>query len=362
GATFFLLHPLVMGWCYRNRVDVLGLALCGIALCWADRRTPASPRRWIGVGLLLSAALFTKQTFIAAPLAVLANLLWRGQRRDAVALVGVMAGAMGLGLLILYLLNGPSFVEALVRYNALPVRWAQMIYFVNTYRPSMGPLALLALAGLLRGGWKQERLWLLFTLASLGPVVGTARSGAFYNYFLEFHLGLSALGALGACRLVASGRWPSGLAQALVLAQLGMASTVPLSFMDRPWDYLRHEFPVLLRGRYPAYLAAGYDSERLRVWLDRHPGPILAENVGNPVVMGRLPWLCDPATYDNLIRLGLFDPGEITGRIQRREFELVLLQRTRGNIRFSPEIIETILQNYRPVDQVGVDTVFLRRE
>jgi len=362
GVACFLVHPLVLGWGFRNRIDMMALLASGLALFLGSLKPP-SWRRDVALALLLAFAFFVKQSYVAAGAALVGVTLlqsWRAALRLAI----LSAGCVALGIGLMWQAFGPYFLEEMFRFNALPFVYTQMQDYFLGYLPSVGGMLVLGLVYLVRGGARRNPLWFLFCVTSLGVAIGSGRSGGFYNYFLELHLGLAVLAGLALHDLLAEpNRGLRAAVQLVAVAQLVLAGTDEISFMNAPVDFLRYETRAVMEGRYPRWLASGYDAASLQPWLDRHPGPVLAENLGNPILMGRLPWFCDPVAYRLVAQIGKFDEQtHLIQRIANREFAVILLQVTWGNLRFSPQAIGTILEHYEQVGKAGVDNVFLPKK
>lgn len=354
GMAFFLGHALVVGWSAIGRVDTLALAFSVLALLLAEH----GGRAWrtdLAVAGLLALALLCKQSYICAGVALVGSWLFQDRWRALRLLVAwaLLAGG-GFGLLNLATEGGAY--RHMFGYNA-----GTSIFLTEQVREYSVPY-LLSIAGLLalslayawKGGLRTELTWYLFSAGSLVLAVSsTGRIGGYYNYFLEPHYGLALLGGLASVRL---GRW----ALALVVLQLGLGFGCPLPpVLYSPWQYLRYETSVATwEGRYPRYLDKGYAAAALEPWLARHPGPLLAENMGNAMALGYPSYICDPVYFYFLSMTGMWDETPLLQAIAERRFSVVLLQKTDGNLRYSPRVIATVLQNYHPVGTAGPDTIF----
>ncbi|MEW6283494.1 MAG: hypothetical protein AB1758_33095, partial [Candidatus Eremiobacterota bacterium] len=191
GATFaalFLGHALVLNWGVLYRVDMLALLFAALGLLQAER-----PSRYQEVACAgwFALSILTKQSFLAAPVAVLVWWLptspWKALR-----LLAWLAGMVGLPLAGLHHFSQGASSLLLLRSNALHYMPEQLLLYLSNYLPTVG--GMLVLAGLAaRESWRERRLWVLYLAASLVSVLGSGRTYAFYNYFLEFHLALCVL-------------------------------------------------------------------------------------------------------------------------------------------------------------------------
>lgn len=359
-AVFYLLNALPLHWSFIFRVDYAALAftvaglVCGVL---AQGRW-----RWeILTAVLFSLSFYCKQSFLAAPAAVGLYLLLSAPRsalRFGTSYVVLVAVPF---MLINRATDGQFFAHtvALNGKTAMLYSFDQLRDWGTAYLLSVAPLVALAGYFLARGGWRREPVLSLFWLFSIGISLGVGRIGGFYNYFLEFHVGLSLLAALGAAEL---GRKRPVLSLSAVLlgCWAGAVGFMP-PFLFSPWQHLQHETLPVLGGRYPTYLARSYETAQLEPWIDHFGGPLLAENQANCTVLGEPPWLCDPSYFAVLIASGAWDEQKLIGPIKQKRFALILLQVTRGSPRFSRGTMDAILENYEEVGKAGVDRIFRPR-
>jgi 4-amino-4-deoxy-L-arabinose transferase-like glycosyltransferase len=363
GVAFFLIHPLTLGWSALFRSDMLALLFAGSALMLFSRwESRPSFRCDLLTALLLSLACLTKQTFLAGFVAVGLTLLLEDWRR-ALRFVAIGALSLGVPLLALHLATGGRFYEQVVTGNVLPYSLHQAVSLLGFYLlASLGLLALAA-GNLAFTGWRRDRLWYFYLLATLVAVAASGRAGAFYNYYVELHLALVVLAALGIAAWERRRR-RTGFAHALVLLQLlvlGGALSLP-PYLHSPARALREEALPALRGELPRWYRLGMKTEGLRPWLERYPGPVLAENLGNIVALGRTPWVGDAHVLFELARLGRWDPNPVLAMIERGEFALIVLQRPEDNPRFPATVLARIRERYEVVGRVGSESVLRPRE
>ena len=218
---------------------------------------------------------------------------------------------------------------------------------------------LLALGSLSR----RHRLGWLYLAFSLPMAAGVGREGGFFNYDLELHLALCALAGLGLARWSGGGSrlraLAAGALAVLQVAALGFTSD--LAYLPSPAECLRFETPSVLRGEAPAWVRDTRTAQELGPWLAAHPGPVLAENLGNPALYGRTPWAVDPKLLFALAETGRWDPEPLLERVDQGAFALILLQRLDDNLRFPPQAMRRILARYRAAGVAGADTVLVPR-
>jgi hypothetical protein len=209
-ALLFWAAAPVRYWGVTARVDVLGVALSVAALYWyvshdapgaaSDAGTGA--RRWIGdrqllgAGLLCLFALYTKQSYVAAPGAILLAEVWAGRwRRGLRFAVGL--GAVGLALLAAgTLATGGRMWAHLVTYNANVFEWARVErWFGGAYLGSHAVLAGLGVALLgvyaLDRRLDPPRVVLPYLAFGVGNALLIGKVGGWVNYFLHLSAGLA---------------------------------------------------------------------------------------------------------------------------------------------------------------------------
>ena len=366
GAIFFVNHPLVIGWASINRSDMLALALSVVGICLAARALEKN-KAWtvdLLVAALFALSFLAKQSFISAPVATILINLWKRPRRGL--LLGVAYATLVLGELAL--LNHFSHGEAynvMFRLNAITATVfdrAQMFLWFRHYLSSVPLLLILVALHWGRGRATTDPLFSMFVIGSTVMAAGSGRVGGYYNYFLELHVALSVLSALALQDWLASVRGTkiriAIQSLALLQALWAFTSVLPPALYS-PWQYARFETLSVLRGRYPIYLDRKLWTAQLQPWLDHYPGPILVENIGNVVVLGHRPWICDPFYFYVMARAGCWDEQQLVGRVQRQEFSVIVLQKAEGNLRFSPPVIAALRQNYTQVTQASLDLLFL---
>lgn len=346
--ALMLADPVFLWWSVLYRVDLLGLAFTagGLLLAWQGRLAWAA-------GLFV-AALLTKHSLVAAPAAVFVATL-AADRRGAARFALLYASLAGAAVALLSWSSDGHFWAMITRYTAMPWITSQLVEYARTWGPTHLPLLLLA-------AWAARqpelRLWAIYAALALLVTVGTGRYGAFYNYFLEAQLAGAALaGAFLALR-------PKALPLLLFALQvLWLGPTATYYYLYAPYEVLRYETLPALSGQSVGYLeGAVADGRARRQALATLPDPALAENLGHLVVLGRLPWLCDPSSFHGLSGRGLWDEGPLLEAIADRRFGVILLQRVEGNIRFTPRVVGTILAHYRRVGEVGGEHLFVPQD
>ncbi|MDQ7028727.1 MAG: hypothetical protein Q9O62_02575 [Ardenticatenia bacterium] len=334
-ALVWITAPLLHRWATLYRVDIFALWWSALGIALVGRAQGRA--RWLVLaGLAFLAGMFTKQSFVAAPLAAALYLGWR-DRRAAVILVStfvVVGGMVGVGL---WWQVGNGLIESLLVANAnsfsvkrmLGLQWTAFLRLVPVFLVLAG-VAVRTFNVPLVGLW-----WLLAVLMT----VSAGKVGAWENYFLE---PLFTTIVLGVAML---SRWPR---EWRVL--------VPWIFVVQLFLYvfgIEHASPATF-WRWLGDLAA--EEQALADFVERTPDPILSEHMGVLAQARRPIWL-HSFVYTQLERQGAFDPGELLGMISRGEFALVIenegAKRRKDVGRWSQRVLNAIDAAYAPVERVG---------
>jgi hypothetical protein len=373
GAAVFCSWPVVV-WSPLMRVDMLALALTMTGLWLAGR-----PAQLVPAVLCFVAALYTKQTGIAAPLAVLVVGLVSNPRATLRA-YGIGGAA---GLLILILLEtatGGGFLRHVISYNLNRFSLEVAISGVaDAWRH--GLFLLLALGGLwvawshlsannerFPGGpltWLRTdlptrrlvNLSLYFALAIL-MLTTIGKSGAAQNYLIETLVICSILSGLlvglllrpvlaaGSMRADQTLRQNATLAPGTVsLLLLAQISVLPVS--------------RVIEDAKPVRFAA---LETLRGMISRMAGPVLSDDMVLLLRAGKsVVW--EPAIFAELAETGRWDERQLVAMIHARKFAAVITRGASGSrphdSRFTAAVNEAITAAYHPAGVFADRTLHL---
>lgn len=302
-AGFFLLSPYAR-WGFLVRVDTLGVALSlgAVWLIGSGRRRAAV----VTAGLLCALAVGTKQTFLAAPVAIGLYLAWRKEWRSVAWFLGSWAAGIGVlaGWLIVAYGAAPVW-RHLVLYNENTFKLAYMLFAIQEAIATHAIVIVLAAAAFKWGDSDGYKLLGLYTgLACLGFLT-VGKIGANYNYFLEPLAAASVLAGVLAAKLLRSRElgarwWRPALLFALCIQ--GAVYVNPSSGFFEGWDAVRRDL-VDVRGS------------------------LLAGDAGFNLVLGK------PIYYQPLILKLLIDQGEVprdplVGPLSHGAFDRIVLNRS----------------------------------
>lgn len=330
GLAFLTLHPLLLGWGPLERVD--NPAFCFSVLAILSAEIP------LVSGLFCLLSLFCKQSYIAAPLAI-------GLSRPLKKGLAFLICYGGIALLTAWVLSQTAFFGMLSMHSKLTTDPGSAMTLWLTFAPTIALLA--GLAWLAPGDIRGVPLLRRYALTSLIPVLAALKQGAYYNYFMEIHWCLSMLAALALAR-------PGRVRQAVAAAQLVVGSVSHFPIFESPLAHWRYETAPWLLGQEPSWIRHMREYDQLGDVFEKNPGPVLAEQCGNPLVFGKESIVCDCfALFYDQARAG-FNVEPLLEMIRQRKIAVILLQRLdESNLRVTPAAIQLILENYEVVGYTG---------
>ncbi len=308
-----LLAPPVSNLLGAAQVDVLALAwtVFGVTLVVGADKTSAS-RVWISLPFFLL-AFFTKQSFIAAPVALVVVLFLTDRRRLAVQYVGAFGAVAALGLLALNSVTGGGYMMNTVGALTGATSGANLLTTLAQSRPLQWlPVALLLLLWAAPG----FRLGVLevWALASwLLNVTATVKVGASVNYLLE---PLFALLMLAVVRLPARSQdHPAMALRPRLMVAASVALVVWATAATAP------------RARQAAGVARAMWGQEFQIRLDGfEAGYPLVDAQYVPAVRheGTLPYLNDTYAFGVLLEVGRWDAGPLLAALRDGDVPFIL--------------------------------------
>jgi hypothetical protein len=357
-ALFFIGTYHVYNWGIFHRVDMTGLFFCTLALALCVVRA-----HWLAIAFACFLGLMTRQTLLAAPLAI--GCYWICQQRVRYALrfwivLGVLIG--GATLLLDRLTQGEYFRHTVTYNNNAFIAWT-IFYYARHLWQFYGILCAFGLFYLLRGAiLRRFDLTFWFIVFACCSALLCGKIGSAPNYLLELVLALCwALGAL--CSEV---RILEGSARSW--AELFLPSLLIFQVLG-PF-HLTHFPPLITTQRFDfGWTPSAEDWKREEVvsyLIRRTPGTVLVEDPGIALRAGKEP-IYHPFICPQLENQGLWDQTPIIRRIDAKEFPLIVLrvnmdEATVESDRFNDRIIQAIKANYQVKEVVtGYRTFYLHR-
>jgi hypothetical protein len=344
-AGIFLSSPLLLPVAYSTRSDVpaLALSLTGLYLFdrWAD-----SPRRYLAALPLLAAA-YTKQTAVAATVAITLGLLLAKRPLPALTFLSVVAIPAGVIFLALDQATG-----GLARLHLLEVPGASPLSLVSRPLGGLATFLLLAALPLILAAGALVRLFqgdtrlripvLYAATALLISLAASTKLGSDTYYFMEPMAGVAILAGAVLPRLLEEGgapRW--GTQSALLAGTFAVLTAASVGMTARMGEYR----PVSNANAIQLAAAA--------------PGPVLVEDENVALKCGKTVTIMDPFAFAYMSRRGRWDAEPLNRRIRGREFSLLLLRyplehpsHYQGEIYWAESTLAAMGENYRPAEMV----------
>jgi hypothetical protein len=362
GLTVFCYWPVVF-WSAMMRVDMLAIMLGFLGL-WLAGRSFRSP--WLLYLAVLSfvLGLYTKQTSISAPLAVLLVSVVVNRRLTIKAYgLGLAAGLAGLALLN-WVTNG-GFVRHLVLYNLnrfspgaavslISEEWAQAFFLVLALaglaigwkRVIAGTASTIPAAIMLRiGSDPSARLLAILTLNLIfatGMLVTLGKTGASLNYMIEWMCLWSVM--IGVLVTHSAGQM---FAAGTTIVRSLAAAIISVMLLAQ----------ILIIPPAPGYFGA--DPEQMKQLVARIRDtrrPVLSDDMVILLRAGKeVPW--EPAIFAELASTGRWDERLIIDRIAANEFAFIATQKSPGDPlyenRFTPAVDRALRKAYPRTELLG---------
>jgi len=312
---------------------------------------------------------WTKQTYVAVPLAFILTLL-PYRPKVTVILAGLYAALVGASLGILTLLTGGGFLQKTYLYQA-SWAWDAYLSLARPFAHRYGSLPALALLAAVCLCIRQRRLtfgacWLALT-ALKTLTAGT--DGGNHNHFIELLAASTLVAGSGVAALVASagrhggavdrpGPLPAIPQWALCLRLAGLAAILLLTGISlgeregqKGWLAREYRLPTVAESQ-------GFERAASRIAITA--GPIYGDNVGLGILVltGHATQVTDPFTLAAEVRLGRWDDSAFVADVAAGHYRLIAL---RGDVaRMDPEhppgdmtpgVIRAIRRRYHLVER-----------
>ncbi len=349
-GMMFVAIPSVFRWGQVMRVDAFSIALVlgGLAIYIAG-----SERRKLWCIPFFIAAFLTKQSMLAAPVAVIAHQLMTDRKSGIRYLLLTLAGG-AVVYIIIDLLTGGGMHRHTFQYTANAFYTERLAAGINIYLVYAAPVLIIAVFHLFSGkaSFRESPIPLYFILATL-TLLTYGYEGSDRNYFLEPFAAALLLSGVAIGYWISSARaqssrtaWAGAFMVVLLLSQLVMVRVMR-----------GDEFKVMHVG--PPDIEQG----RLLVKLiENTPGDVISEDASFQVLAGK-PVLFEPYIMTLLAERGKWDEGPFVDDISAGKFSLIVLRfdvnnpnhedrgddlamRLAGYNRFSDEMEQAIREAY----------------
>jgi hypothetical protein len=368
-SLIFCLHPIAI-WALLMRVDMLSLALslCGF---WLGLKSFERPSLIYGAALCFVAAVFTKQTALAAPAALFALMLWRSPR---LALRGIATCvSLGLvGLIGLDFVTDGGFLRHIVGYNINRFDPSGIGYLLEFLIDNPLILAAAAIGVVRRLSRIQERrsgqglaedpadlawMGIVFYFVTTSLMLSTMlKSGSSDNYLIEWGMIVSMLAGaalIDAVQVAIGGLSGKSRNWGVILS----ACVIPTFFAA--------DAHAVAAGWAEAYLSRIWTGDRgsalnaLSVRIRHAERPAISDQMVLLLRSGK-PVLWEPAIFAELAATGTWDERDLVERVRAGEFSMFVTEGDRGDrlfdARYSPAVSAAMDAAY-PIKQMAAGLV-----
>jgi hypothetical protein len=348
-AMLFLASPYVVQWSGLARIDSLALALATGAL-FVLVRWPNERWSWLVGGLLLIAAIYTRQSYaLAAPLAGFV-WLWTRDKRRAISLALLVSG---LGIALFFLVNiltDGGFYYNIVTANVNEFAWERL-------KDNLGQLwrdhyIILVLSALfLFVGWRSQKSWPILAFFLVGAFLSgltIGKIGSNINYFLELAAALALVGG-AVVAWSETHPWRNTVVLLLIAIQFGLLLR---SSMQRNVDWI-------LSQRYLDFSALQILEQEVK-GMD---GPVLADEYMGLLTMNDRPLYLQPFELSQLANAGMWDQQPVLEEIKNQNIDGILIHHFDTTPvfkeRWTVELLAAIDEYYRPVKTLAGTVMYI---
>lgn len=360
----------VQFWSVLMRVDMMSFA-CTFGGFYFGLRAFTRPGAIHVAAILFVAAIYSKQTALAAPMAIFSLLLFV---RPRTALAGIATG-VGLALAILALLSWHTdggFLRHILSYNINRFRAEGLQDIVSAIRYHL-PYHIAALFGiflwwrgrpdgfLTEGGWRGLRTRLcrspadsrivatLAFLAIAAPMLLMAtKSGASINYFIEWTCLITILASLS-------------IVDAVNFA-LGKRAADPRDLLLLPLLLLVVGGAFLLQGRAAGRVAAYTDMEsdtaKVIALVRAAPRPVISDDMV-VILRGGKNVIVEPSIYAELTGTGVWSDRPLLNKIKAHEIAFFCVDGDMTELRYSAAVMAAVRKEYPIVRVLGGHRLYL---
>jgi hypothetical protein len=341
GLTLFAI-PYILHWGPFCRVDsfALGLSMAGV---FVIARWPDSRKGVIISGLLLTAAVYTRQSYaLAAPPAAFFWLIGNRRWKRAFQLVGVVAG-VGLGVfLLLMLFTRGGFYFNIVTANVNPFHWDAVRGYKDAIWRNMRYIVISSALFLAGAWWLKSKIWWLAAPYLIGGTISAitiGKSGSNVNYLFEFSAGIALVaGAI----IAAPGRrlWLLKIPLILILAWQ----------VNKLYQWTNRDYYPWTMDR------VNNQREEIKLMLDlvsHSKGPVLADEFMGLVVLDGRQLYFQPFEFKQLSIAKVWDETPFIQAVNNKEFGMILLYTPKSwdsrHERWTQAQLRAIENNYTPL-------------
>lgn len=342
--------PYIFHWSTMARIDSLALALSWLGLLVIVRWRGAGWSLFVSA-LLLTAAAYTRQTYLlAAPLAAFA-WLWGSRERARALLFIVCFGSLVLAAaVVLIVATRGGFFYHIITANINALDQNLVTHYLNEMARHLPIFLGAAVLYLFLGALAGRRMWWIAAPYTLGAVIvalTVSKVGSDVNYFYELSAAFCLV--MGAY-LVWAKRYPLARAAILLLLAAGVWMATDLSESAY--------FPILTER-----VESQAQLDRLIDFIRETDAPILADEHMGLLALHDKPIYIQPFEMSQLANAGIWDQTPFLDDLRNGTYPFVLLYQPYRNPslrqeRWTREMLREINNHYRPLFQSAETTVY----
>ncbi len=341
-SILFFSSPFVDYWTVLYRVDTLGLLFGFIGLFLILKYNKHKVLFLSIIFFLLS--FYTKQSFVAAPLAAFFFLLTKNVKLALMFLCVIIISGFLIFLILNYLTDGQFYIQIITHHKStdfsLERARAQFNYFIFNHKFLLTTAFLYSLFMLITFRFS---LFFFYFLIAVPTAISVGKIGSNINYFLE---PIAICAVLFGLLLNELDNWLNRY----TLFNVFVISLLAIQFV--PNFSFRHYLPtneIVTNG------------DKISVYVKQSDGGILTEDAGFAVLNGKIP-VSEPFMLTQLEKHGLWDQSQLLNDLREKSISLVIIRTNLSDIEddnivgvgnLTKEMVEQLKKNYKLVDHLG---------
>ena len=343
-----LCNPIIREWSLMARVEMVGLMFSLLGLYFfikGNKKTPFLNKWNILSVMCLTLAVYTKQTYLAAPIDILPYLFIHNRRNSFKFLVSLIIPCAAL-LVFFQIATGGLFINHLINYNLATPYFQELhqlfkdIQIIGVF--TIGPICFSLAYCLFRLRERRVDVFTLYFFASFFILAVTLiRRGSFMSYGVEFIVLSMVLSGLFIIEVVQYDWLKSKLRNIRVFLQISLPLLLAFQLLT---NVAQEAFPFPT-SKYTE------NCEQVSSIIKDTSEPILTENAGLVLVNNKTPYM-EPFVFTNLTLLNIWDNTKYIQDITSQRFDYIVILtpnfagRT-GYGHFTSEAMQAIQDNYK---------------
>jgi len=337
GALLFFASHYVYTWSSRYRPDFLGIffSTCGIYLFLKYRH---NRKIFLSIPLFLL-AFFTKQSFLAAPGAILIYLFFNDRKMFVKFGLAIMGG-VGCSLVLLnFITDGQYFLHTIKFLQTNPIYFMHSVPFFYKMLIIYPIILIFALLYLLHGVRRIHSVYIWWFIATITVAAYTAsKEGAWINYFIELFAVICILVGMSLHKLKED-FMPSQAKQQMSLLAAVMILFQTLIIFHAPHlpNEIQKQYFFYHYGDMPSREEIS-ENTKLAKLVYRIEGKVLSlDGFFYPGKDMNIELGPEPFLYPYLRKAGLWDQSSFVKRIRNQDFSMIISHKKASLFNYSIE-------------------------